>query len=66
MSVYVQVYLSYNNVFALKMLAARDNWVLNHEKNQVGQSHGTLISKTLEGPCLLSALQSTPICIFKM
>ncbi|XP_012692389.1 acyl-coenzyme A thioesterase 11 isoform X2 [Clupea harengus] len=30
-----QVYLSYNNVFALKMLAARDNWVLNHEKNQV-------------------------------
>uniref|UniRef100_A0A674EDN7 Acyl-CoA thioesterase 11a n=1 Tax=Salmo trutta TaxID=8032 RepID=A0A674EDN7_SALTR len=30
-----QVYLSYNNVSALKMLAARNNWVLNSEKNKV-------------------------------
>ncbi|XP_048844646.1 acyl-coenzyme A thioesterase 11 isoform X2 [Brienomyrus brachyistius] len=30
-----QVYLSYNNVSALKMLTARNNWVLNTEKNQV-------------------------------
>ncbi|XP_035279046.1 acyl-coenzyme A thioesterase 11 [Anguilla anguilla] len=30
-----QVYLSYNNVSALKMMAARNNWVLNSEKNKV-------------------------------
>ncbi|KAI1883104.1 hypothetical protein AGOR_G00241800 [Albula goreensis] len=30
-----QVYLSYNNVSALKMLAARNNWVLNSEKHKV-------------------------------
>ncbi|XP_024247582.1 acyl-coenzyme A thioesterase 11 isoform X1 [Oncorhynchus tshawytscha] len=30
-----QVYLSYNNVSALKMLATRNNWVLNSEKNKV-------------------------------
>lgn len=30
-----QMYLSYNNVSALKMLAARTNWVLTSEKNQV-------------------------------
>ncbi|KAJ8270894.1 hypothetical protein GJAV_G00120470 [Gymnothorax javanicus] len=30
-----QVYLSYNNVSALKMLAASNNWVLNSEKNKV-------------------------------
>ncbi|XP_017350950.1 acyl-coenzyme A thioesterase 11 isoform X3 [Ictalurus punctatus] len=30
-----QVYLSYNNVFALKMLAARNNWVLSSKKNNV-------------------------------
>lgn len=31
----LQVYLSYNNVSALKMLAARNNWLLNSEKNKV-------------------------------
>ncbi|XP_049631132.1 acyl-coenzyme A thioesterase 11 [Suncus etruscus] len=30
-----QVYLSYNNVSALKTLAAKDNWVLSAEINQV-------------------------------
>uniref|UniRef100_A0A8C2A444 Acyl-coenzyme A thioesterase 11-like n=2 Tax=Cyprinus carpio TaxID=7962 RepID=A0A8C2A444_CYPCA len=30
-----QMYLSYNNVSALKMLAARSNWVLTSEKNKV-------------------------------
>uniref|UniRef100_A0A4W4FHC6 Acyl-coenzyme A thioesterase 11 n=1 Tax=Electrophorus electricus TaxID=8005 RepID=A0A4W4FHC6_ELEEL len=30
-----QVYLSYNNVFALKMLAARTKWTLSSEKNNV-------------------------------
>ncbi|XP_070830254.1 acyl-coenzyme A thioesterase 11 isoform X2 [Chaetodon trifascialis] len=30
-----QVYLSYNNVSALKMLAAKKNWRLNSEKNEV-------------------------------
>ncbi|XP_017573278.2 acyl-coenzyme A thioesterase 11b isoform X2 [Pygocentrus nattereri] len=30
-----QMYLSYNNVSALKMLAARNNWVLTSEKNKV-------------------------------
>uniref|UniRef100_A0A665TZS1 Acyl-coenzyme A thioesterase 11 n=1 Tax=Echeneis naucrates TaxID=173247 RepID=A0A665TZS1_ECHNA len=30
-----QVYLSYNNVSALKMLAAQNNWCLNSEKDQV-------------------------------
>ncbi|XP_030606848.1 acyl-coenzyme A thioesterase 11 [Archocentrus centrarchus] len=30
-----QVYLSYNNVSALKMLAARNNWCLNSEKDKV-------------------------------
>lgn len=30
-----QMYLSYNNVSALKMLAARTNWVLTSEKNKV-------------------------------
>lgn len=30
-----QVYLSYNNVSALKMLAARNNWRLSSEKNKV-------------------------------
>ncbi|XP_055978274.1 acyl-coenzyme A thioesterase 11 [Sorex fumeus] len=30
-----QVYLSYNNVSALKMLAAKDKWVLSSEINQV-------------------------------
>ncbi|XP_028667046.1 acyl-coenzyme A thioesterase 11-like [Erpetoichthys calabaricus] len=30
-----QVYLSYNNVSALKMLAAKRNWVLNSEQNKV-------------------------------
>uniref|UniRef100_A0A665U0L4 Acyl-coenzyme A thioesterase 11-like n=1 Tax=Echeneis naucrates TaxID=173247 RepID=A0A665U0L4_ECHNA len=33
--VYLQVYLSYNNVSALKMLAAQNNWCLNSEKDQV-------------------------------
>ncbi|XP_026964226.1 acyl-coenzyme A thioesterase 11 isoform X2 [Sagmatias obliquidens] len=30
-----QVYLSYNNVSSLKMLVARDNWVLSSETSQV-------------------------------
>ncbi|XP_066548212.1 acyl-coenzyme A thioesterase 11 isoform X2 [Amia ocellicauda] len=30
-----QVYLSYNNVSALKMLAAKNNWVLSSEENKV-------------------------------
>ncbi|XP_066499291.1 acyl-coenzyme A thioesterase 11b [Hoplias malabaricus] len=30
-----QMYLSYNNVSALKMLAARNHWVLTSEKNKV-------------------------------
>ncbi|KAA0719014.1 Acyl-coenzyme A thioesterase 11 [Triplophysa tibetana] len=30
-----QVYLSYNNVSALKMLAAKNNWVLSSKKNHV-------------------------------
>ncbi|XP_030640033.1 acyl-coenzyme A thioesterase 11b [Chanos chanos] len=30
-----QMYLSYNNVSALKMLAAKTNWVLSSEKNKV-------------------------------
>ncbi|KAM4623332.1 acyl-coenzyme A thioesterase 11 isoform 2-T2 [Polymixia lowei] len=30
-----QVYLTYNNVSALKMLAARNNWLLNSEKDKV-------------------------------
>ncbi|XP_035268823.1 acyl-coenzyme A thioesterase 11b [Anguilla anguilla] len=30
-----QIYLSYNNVSALKLLAAKSNWVLNSEKNKV-------------------------------
>uniref|UniRef100_H2ZVZ9 Acyl-CoA thioesterase 11 n=1 Tax=Latimeria chalumnae TaxID=7897 RepID=H2ZVZ9_LATCH len=30
-----QVYLSYNNVSALKMLAAKTNWVLSSEQNKV-------------------------------
>lgn len=30
-----QVYLSYNNVSSLKMLVAKDNWVLSSESNQV-------------------------------
>ncbi|TST47747.1 Acyl-coenzyme A thioesterase 11 [Bagarius yarrelli] len=29
------VYLSYNNVFALKILAARNNWVLSSKRNNV-------------------------------
>lgn len=32
---HLQVYLSYNNVFALKTLAARNNWVLSSTKNNV-------------------------------
>lgn len=36
----VQVYLSYNNVSSLKMLVAKDNWVLSSEINQVaGPTH---------------------------
>lgn len=31
----VQVCLSYNNVSSLKMLVAKDNWVLSSEVNQV-------------------------------
>lgn len=31
----LQVYLSYNNVFALKMLAAKNTWVLSSKKNNV-------------------------------
>ncbi|XP_062843820.1 acyl-coenzyme A thioesterase 11 isoform X2 [Trichomycterus rosablanca] len=31
-----QVYLSYNNVFALKMLAGRNSWILSSKKNNVG------------------------------
>lgn len=34
----LQVYLSYNNVFALKMLAARNRWRLSSEKDQVRPS----------------------------
>ncbi|KAI1889246.1 hypothetical protein AGOR_G00177170 [Albula goreensis] len=30
-----QMYLSYNNVSALKLLAAKNNWILNSEKNKV-------------------------------
>ncbi|XP_067086383.1 acyl-coenzyme A thioesterase 11b isoform X1 [Osmerus mordax] len=30
-----QMYLSYNNVSALKLLAARNNWMLSSEKNKV-------------------------------
>lgn len=35
MFVCLQVYLSYNNVSALKMLAARNNWRLSSEKDKV-------------------------------
>ena len=30
-----QMYLSYNNVSALKLMAAKNNWVLTSEKNKV-------------------------------
>lgn len=33
----MQVYLSYNNVSSLKMLVAKDNWVLSSEINQVAE-----------------------------
>lgn len=36
------MYLSYNNVSALKVLVAKDNWVLSSEINQVAEP--TLIS----------------------
>lgn len=41
-----QVYLSYNNVFALKTLAARNNWVLSSKKNNVSMlSFSDLVSE---------------------
>lgn len=32
---FFQMYLSYNNVSALKLMDARNNWVLTSEKNKV-------------------------------
>lgn len=31
------MYLSYNNVSALKLMAAKNNWVLTSEKNKVSK-----------------------------
>ncbi|KAK2107326.1 Acyl-coenzyme A thioesterase 11 [Saguinus oedipus] len=40
-----QVYLSYNNVSSLKMLVAKDNWVLSSEISQVADpTHPTFLS----------------------
>lgn len=62
----VQVYLSYNNVSSLKMLVARDNWVLSSEISQVAyptlpaflppRSHQRWL--TVRHKNLLKALQS--------
>lgn len=38
----IQVYLSYNNVSSLKMLVAKDNWVLSSEINQVADHSSTI------------------------
>lgn len=38
------MYLSYNNVSALKLLSARSNWVLTSEKNKVGTSWNWILS----------------------
>lgn len=35
LSLFVQMYLSYNNVSALKLMDTRNNWVLTSEKNKV-------------------------------
>lgn len=41
----MQVYLSYNNVSSLKMLVAKDDWVLSSETNQVaGPTHPAFLS----------------------
>lgn len=38
-----QMYLSYNNVSALKLMDARNNWVLASEKNKVSISVCTVV-----------------------
>lgn len=53
-----QVYLSYNNVSALKMLAAKRNWVLDSEKNKVKLStleDGQFLSFKIEMEVSLAA-----------
>uniref|UniRef100_A0A3B4TGM3 Acyl-CoA thioesterase 11 n=1 Tax=Seriola dumerili TaxID=41447 RepID=A0A3B4TGM3_SERDU len=67
-----QVYLSYNNVSALKMLAARNNWRLSSEKDKVRlytlEQKSTLsfrVESEVDVPahrafCLLAELSSRP------
>lgn len=38
----IQVYLSYNNVSSLKMLVAKEDWVLSSEINQVADHPPTI------------------------
>ncbi|XP_068593820.1 acyl-coenzyme A thioesterase 11-like isoform X2 [Cebidichthys violaceus] len=67
-----QVYLSYNNVSALKMLAARNNWRLSSEKDKVRlytMEHKSTLSFRVESEvdvpahrafCLLAELSNRP------
>lgn len=52
MCVCVQVYLSYNNVSALKILAARNNWRLSSEKDKVSICCSVLLFSSVWGQCL--------------
>lgn len=53
-----QVYLSFNNVSALKMLAAKNNWELSSKKNHVSATlhmsvlHYKVYSVTSDAHCL--------------
>ncbi|XP_008303863.1 acyl-coenzyme A thioesterase 11-like [Stegastes partitus] len=67
-----QVYLSYNNVSALKMLSARNNWRLSSEKDKVRLytlEHKSMLSFRVESEvdvpahrafCLLAELSNRP------
>lgn len=40
---FFQMYLSYNNVSALKLMDTRNNWVLTSEKNKVSIVYITVL-----------------------
>lgn len=56
------MYLSYNNVFALKMLAARNNWVLSSKKNKVSTPIFSDLSALIS---TYSVFETSVVCVLR-
>lgn len=56
-----QVYLSYNNVSSLRMLVAKDNWVLSSEINQVADPTHPIFLSPLNQRWLMASNKNSPI-----